>query len=153
MIYQLKREQFLNSNIDDVWSFASSPHNLKKITPKSMGFIITSIPLPSKMYPGMIITYKVSPILSVKMTWVAEITQVEEKKYFVDEQRVGPYDMWHHEHFFEECQGGVMMRDVITYKLPFHLLGSVVHGLFVKRKLENIFDFRFKKMDEIFNQN
>ena len=151
MIYQLKREQFLRSNIDDVWDFASSPRNLKKITPKEMDFNITSNPLPDKMYPGMIITYKVSPILNIRTTWVTEITQIEEKKYFVDEQRVGPYEMWHHQHFFEKLKDGVMMRDIITYKLPFHVLGSVVHSLFVKRKLESIFDFRFKKMDEIFH--
>ena len=152
MIYQLRRSQFLHANIDDVWSFASSPKNLQKITPKEMNFTITSKPLPGKMYPGMVITYRVSPLLNIRTTWVTEITQVEEKKYFVDEQRVGPYAMWHHEHFFDQLEDGVMMRDIITYKLPFHLLGSVVHSLFDKRKLESIFDFRVKKMDEIFNQ-
>jgi ligand-binding SRPBCC domain-containing protein len=151
MIYQLKREQFLNAGLDKVWDFASSPYNLKKITPDYMDFSIKSPDLPQKIYPGMIISYSVAPLFKIKMTWVAEITHVVEKKFFVDEQRVGPYIMWHHEHFFEAHKNGVIMRDVITYKLPFGFIGVFIHWLFVKKKLNSIFDYRFQTMNKIFN--
>ena len=98
MIYQFKTKQLLKSDLETVWDFVSSPRNLKKITPPYMGFDITSKDLPLKMYPGMIISYKVSPLLSIPTTWVTEITQVEKYKFFIDEQRVGPYTMWHHQH-------------------------------------------------------
>ncbi|MBT8229532.1 MAG: SRPBCC family protein, partial [Bacteroidia bacterium] len=89
--YQLNEKQFVPATIDEVWDFISSPANLKEITPDYMGFDITSKDLPEKMYPGMIISYKVSPLLGIKMTWVTEITQVRDKEFFIDEQRVGPY--------------------------------------------------------------
>ena len=150
MIFTLKREQFVNASLDEVWDFASSPHNLKRITPDHMGFSITSSDLSPKIYPGMIISYNVAPILKIKMKWVSEITQVVEKKYFVDEQRHGPYAMWHHQHFFEPHKNGVMMKDVITYKLPLGFIGNFVHWLFVKKKLNSIFDYRFQEMNKIF---
>ncbi len=77
--YQLHKTQKIPATIDQVWDFISSPANLKKITPEYMGFNITSKLLSEKMYPGMIISYKVSPVLGIKMTWVTEITQVKEK--------------------------------------------------------------------------
>ena len=89
--YQFRKEQFLTTDIDTIWDFASSPTNLKEITPDYMSFDITSKGLPEKMYPGMIITYKVSPLLNIKMNWVTEITQVKDKHFFIDEQRLGPY--------------------------------------------------------------
>tara|TARA_Y100001968_G_C19336384_1_gene707109 strand:+ start:693 stop:1151 length:459 start_codon:yes stop_codon:yes gene_type:complete len=152
MIFQLKREQILHANIDEVWEFASSPENLPKITPKYMNFTITSKKLPKKMYQGMLIMYKVSPVLGIPTTWLAEITQIEEKKFFIDEQKIGPYSLWHHQHFFEPCEGGVIMKDIVTYKLPFGLFGRFLHWLFIKRKLNNIFNYRFQKMDKIFNK-
>jgi ligand-binding SRPBCC domain-containing protein len=151
MIYQLVKEQFLEANIDEVWDFVSSPKNLKKITPEQMNFIITSNNLASKMYPGMIITYKVSPIFKIPMNWVTEITHMQKNKYFVDEQRVGPYKIWHHQHLFEIKDNGVLMTDIISYKLPLGLLGNLVHRLFIKKQLESIFSFRFDKMNQIFN--
>ena len=151
MIHQLKTEQFLNSNIDHVWDFMSSPRNLKKITPPYMGFDITSTDLPDKMYAGMIITYKVSPILSIPTTWVTEITHVEEKKFFIDEQRVGPYTMWHHQHFFKKYKNGVLMNDIITYKAPLGPLGVLANYLFISKKLKSIFEYRYKTLNKIFN--
>ncbi|MBF25919.1 MAG: hypothetical protein CMP49_05340 [Flavobacteriales bacterium] len=151
MIYQLVKEQFLEANIDEVWDFVSSPKNLKKITPEQMNFIITSNNLASKMYPGMIITYKVSPIFKIPMNWVTEITHMQKNKYFVDEQRVGPYKIWHHQHLFEIKDNGVLMTDIISYKLPLGLLGNLVHRLFIRKQLESIFSFRFDKMNQIFN--
>ena len=151
MIHQLKTEQFLKSDLEKVWNFVSSPRNLKLITPPYMGFNITSTDLPEKMYAGMIITYKVSPVLSIPTTWVTEITHVSEKKFFIDEQRVGPYTMWHHQHFFKERKNGVLMNDIITYKAPFGPLGVIANSLFIRKKLESIFNYRYKTLNKIFN--
>ena len=151
MIHQLKTEQFLKADLEKVWNFVSSPRNLKLITPPYMGFNITSTDLPEKMYAGMIITYKVSPILSIPTTWVTEITHVSEKKFFIDEQRVGPYTMWHHQHFFQERNDGVLMNDIITYKAPFGPLGVIANSLFIRKKLESIFNYRYKTLNKIFN--
>lgn len=153
MIHQIRKEQFLNANIRDVWDFVSSPKNLKKITPKYMNFVIKSKNLDEKIYPGMIISYKVSPILSVPTNWVTEITHVKKNEIFVDEQRVGPYQIWHHEHLFKEEKNGVLMIDIISYKLPFGILGRIINYLFIKNKILNIFNYRFNKMNEIFNNS
>ena len=151
MIHQLKTEQFLYADIDRVWDFVSSPKNLKKITPGYMGFDIKSTNLPEKMYPGMIISYKVSPLLSIPTTWVTEITHVLEKKFFVDEQRVGPYSMWHHQHFFEQKENGVLMNDIVTYKVPFGIIGVLANNLFIRKQLQSIFDYRYNTLNKIFN--
>jgi ligand-binding SRPBCC domain-containing protein len=149
--FQLIKKQFLKTDLETIWDFASSPKNLKEITPDYMLFDITSKDLPEKMYPGMIITYKVSPFLNIKMNWVTEITQVKDKHFFVDEQRMGPYSMWHHQHFFEEQDGGVMMTDIVSYIPPFGILGVIANSILIKRQLESIFDYRFKVMDKKFN--
>ena len=99
--YQFHKQQKIRTTIDEIWDFISSPPNLKEITPDYMGFDITTKNLPDKMYAGMVISYEVSPLLGIKTTWVTEITQVIDKKYFVDEQRVGPYSLWHHQHIIE----------------------------------------------------
>ena len=151
MIYQFKTKQLLKSDLLTVWDFVSSPKNLKKITPPYMGFDITSKDLPLKMYPGMIISYKVSPLFSIPTTWVTEITQVKKHKFFIDEQRVGPYTMWHHQHFLEETKDGILMTDIVTYKPPFGILGSIANSLFIKKKLKSIFDYRFVALEKIFN--
>ncbi len=153
MIHQIRKKQFLNAKIEDVWGFVSSPKNLKKITPKHMNFIITSKNVNEKIYPGMIISYKVSPILRIPTSWVTEITHVKKNTLFVDEQRVGPYKIWHHEHLFIEEKNGVLMIDIISYKLPFGLLGRIINYLFIKNKILNIFNYRFNKMNEIFNDS
>lgn len=150
--FQLKKTQLLNTDIDTIWDFASSPKNLKEITPDYMLFNITSEGLPEKMYPGMIITYEVSPLLNIKMKWVTEITQVVEKKFFIDEQRIGPYSLWHHQHFFEEKDEGVLMTDIVTYKPPFGLLGDIANSLFIEKQLEEIFQYRWDAMDKKFNK-
>ena len=140
--YQLIKTQIVPASIDEIWEFISSPANLKKITPDYMGFDITSDNLAEKMYPGMIISYKVRPLLGIPMTWVTEITHVVEKKYFVDEQRVGPYALWHHQHFIEPYENGVMMRDIISYRPPLGFLGSIANALFIRKQLEGIFKYR-----------
>jgi len=150
--YQLHKTQKVPATIDQVWDFISSPANLKKITPEYMGFNITSKLLSEKMYQGMIISYKVCPVLGIKMTWVTEITQVKEKEYFVDEQRVGPYSIWHHEHKIEAIEGGVLMTDIVSYKPPFGFLGSIANSVLIKKQLKEIFDFRVKAVEKMFGR-
>jgi ligand-binding SRPBCC domain-containing protein len=150
--YQLHKTQKIPATIEQVWDFISSPANLKKITPESMGFNITSKMLSEKMYPGMIISYKVSPVFGIKMTWVTEITHVKEKEYFVDEQRVGPYSMWHHEHKIEAIEGGVLMTDIVSYKPPFGFLGSIANSVLIKKQLKEIFDYRIIAVEKLFGK-
>lgn len=150
--YQLHKTQKIPATTDQVWDFISSPANLKKITPEYMGFNITSKMLSEKMYPGMIISYKVSPVLGIKMTWVTEITHVKEMEYFVDEQRIGPYSMWHHEHKIEPIEGGVLMTDIVSYKPPFGILGSIANSILIKKQLKEIFDYRTIAMEKMFGK-
>jgi len=150
--YQLHKTQKVNCSLDEVWDFISSPKNLKEITPDYMGFDITSKDTPDKMYPGLIITYKVRPLLGIKTDWMTEITQVRDKEFFIDEQRVGPYKLWHHQHFVEEIEGGVLMRDIVTYQPPFGFLGAMVNSIVIRKKLEEIFDYRFKAVEEKFGK-
>ena len=150
--YQLKQTQKIKGTIDDVWNFISSPANLKKITPDYMGFDITSGDLPKKMYPGMIICYKVSPLLGIKMNWLTEITQVDEKRFFIDEQRVGPYKIWHHQHHIEPIEGGVLMTDIVTYQPPMAFLGSIANTLIIRNKLNEIFDYRRNVLNQVFGE-
>ncbi len=140
--YQFKKTQLIKASMDDVWNFISRPENLKKITPDYMGFDITSDDVPEKMYSGMIISYIVTPMLGIKTNWVTEITHIKEKAYFVDEQRVGPYKIWHHQHHIEQTDNGILMRDIISYQPPFGFLGSIANSLFIKKKLNEIFDYR-----------
>lgn len=148
-MYQLKKQQFVKADLDACWNFFSSPKNLQKITPEYMGFDVLT-ELPEKMYEGLMISYNVKPLLNISMEWVTEIKYVHEKKFFVDEQRKGPYKIWHHEHHFKAVDGGVEMTDIISYELPLGFLGRLAHPILVKKKLEEIFKYRFKKVDEIF---
>ncbi|MEQ9466815.1 MAG: SRPBCC family protein [Ekhidna sp.] len=150
-IYTLTVMQQLPIGLSEAWDFFSSPKNLEKITPDHMGFKITSGE-PGSMYPGQIISYKVSPLPGIKTSWVTEITHVEEGKFFVDEQRFGPYSMWHHEHHFEENEKGVMMTDKVSYKIPFGFLGHIAQRLFVGRQLRGIFEYRVKVLEEKFGK-
>lgn len=150
--YQFKREQKVKASLDEIWDFISSPRNLKEITPDYMGFDITSEGLAEKMYPGMIISYKVSPLLGIKTTWVTEITHVRDKAYFVDEQRVGPYSLWHHQHIIEEIEGGILMKDIVSYEPPFGLLGAIANHLIIEGKLNEIFDYRTLAVERKFGK-
>lgn len=150
--YQLKTEQRIPATMEQVWDFIRSPRNLKKITPEHMGFDIITDEIADEMYPGMIIAYKVSPILGIKMTWVTEITHIEEGKYFVDEQRVGPYKIWHHEHFIHEDRGEVVMTDIVTYVPPLGFLGAVANKILIKKQLKTIFDYRFEAVEKVFGK-
>lgn len=148
--YQFKKQQKINTSIDEVWNFISSPANLKEITPDYMGFDIISEDLPEKMYAGMIISYMVSPILGIKTNWVTEITQIRDKEYFIDEQRVGPYALWHHQHIIEPIKNGVLMTDIVSYQPPLGILGAIANSFIIRNKLKEIFDYRTKAVNERF---
>jgi|TARA_B110000444_G_scaffold89055_1_gene84215 ligand-binding SRPBCC domain-containing protein len=150
-LYQLKTKQNIPISIDKAWSFFSNPENLKKITPKEMNFTIISGANRS-IYSGQIIQYKVTPMLGISTKWVTEITHVKEKEYFVDEQRFGPYALWHHKHFIKEIEGGIEMEDIVDYKIPFGLLGQFAHWLFVKNKLNQIFKYREQILIKLFGK-
>jgi ligand-binding SRPBCC domain-containing protein len=149
-IYRLYREQKLPGEMQAVWDFISDPRNLKLITPEYMGFDILSDQLPERIYPGMIITYTVRPVFRVKMKWVTEITHLVEGQYFVDEQRAGPYRMWHHQHKIQPVENGVLMTDLVIYGPPLGFFGALANRFMIRRRLEEIFDYRQRKLVEIF---
>jgi len=150
-IYTLHKKQKLPISVNQAWDFLSDPKNLKTITPNYMGFNILS-GADRPMFAGQIIQYIVTPVLGIKTKWVTEITHVVDKQYFVDEQRFGPYALWHHKHFIKEIEGGIEMEDIIDYKLPFGILGQIVQPFLVKPKLEEIFNYRTKKLEELFGK-
>jgi ligand-binding SRPBCC domain-containing protein len=150
-MYKYISTQELNISKDKAWEFLSNPKNLKDITPPYMGFNIIS-GYDQKMYQGQIIQYILTPVLKIPFRWVTEITHVVEEKYFVDEQRFGPFVFWHHKHFIQSSENGVVMKDIVDYKLPFGVIGKLVHFLFIKKRVNQIFDFRKKKLDTLFNK-
>lgn len=150
-IYTLHSIQKLPISQQEAWNFLSDPANLKVITPDYMGFeIVAGGDRP--MFPGQIIQYLVSPVANIKTKWVTEITHVDDQNYFVDEQRFGPYSLWHHKHFIKSIPGGVEMEDIIDYKVPFGIIGQMVHPFLVKPKLDEIFEYRRKKLIELFGE-
>ncbi|RFZ81677.1 hypothetical protein DYU05_17790 [Mucilaginibacter terrenus] len=151
--YFLKFTQNLPITLDEAWDFFSSPHNLARITPPQMNFIVTSTYNgDAKMYPGMIITYKVSPLFGIQMNWMTEITHVQDKVYFVDEQRFGPYALWHHQHHFKEIPGGVEMTDLLHYAIPYGPIGRITNKILVGKQVKKVFEFRTKAVEEIFGK-
>jgi ligand-binding SRPBCC domain-containing protein len=136
--------------MDEAWDYFSTPKNLQEITPDDLKFNILTNLDGVRMYPGQIIHYIVTPLLGIPMRWTTEISHVKEGAYFVDEQRFGPYAFWHHKHFFEPIEGGVLATDVIDYALPLGPLGRLANTLFVRKQLEHIFDFRERKLIEMF---
>ncbi len=150
-IYRLETIQNLPISQKEAWDFLSDPRNLKTITPDYMGFEIVS-GAASKMYAGQILQYIVTPLLNIPLKWVTEITHVKEGEYFVDEQRFGPYSLWHHKHFIKPIKNGVEMIDIVDYKVPFGLLGQLVQPFLVRPKLEEIFEYRKNALDRIFGK-
>ena len=150
-IYTLHTKQNLPISLEEAWEFLSNPKNLKVITPDYMGFKTLSGD-DRPMFAGQIIQYIVTPVAGIPMKWVTEITHVQDKKYFVDEQRFGPYSLWHHKHFLKEIPGGVEMEDIVDYKVPMGILGQMVHPFLVKPKLKEIFDFRRQKLIALFGE-
>jgi ligand-binding SRPBCC domain-containing protein len=150
-VFKLKYSQKLPLSLNQAWDFLSSPNNLELITPKNMDFRITDWDQ-KKAYPGQIIQYTVKPMFGLKLNWVTEITQVRDKEFFIDEQRFGPYSFWHHKHFLKEVDGGVLMEDVIHYKIPFGPLGYILNFLFINSKLNSIFKYREEELTKIFGK-
>ncbi len=142
-------EQWIDHPLPEVWSFFSRPENLNDITPEEVSIEILSDIKGMTMHRGMIIQYNIAPLLGIKMNWVTEITQIEEQHYFIDEQRFGPYAFWHHQHWFEEKDGGTQMKDILHYKVPYGIIGTIANSLFVENKVNKIFEFREQTINKL----
>ncbi|MCW3462262.1 SRPBCC family protein [Chitinophaga nivalis] len=151
-IYSLQQIQLIPATLEEVWHFFATANNLARLTPAYMRFRVTSAPYHGHIYAGQFITYLVSPVPGIPLEWVTEITQVQPLSYFVDEQRVGPYRMWHHQHHFEAVPGGVRMTDTVHYRLPLGVLGKLAHYLWVKRQLDGIFSYRKTAVEQHFGR-
>jgi ligand-binding SRPBCC domain-containing protein len=151
-IYSLKTVQQIPGDLAAVWSFFSDPSNLKKITPEYMRFNVISPFSSDTIYAGQIIEYKVSPVSGIPLYWMTEITHVKDQQYFIDEQRYGPYSMWHHQHHFRVIEKGVEMTDIVHYKIPFWFLGDAANALFIRNQLRTIFSYRYQKTADAFGE-
>ena len=149
-MYQIKRIQNIPIELKKAWDFFSQPDNLKLITPDYLNFKILSKSDAGEMYPGMIITYTLSPLFHISINWATEISQVKEYKYFIDNQIKGPYKIWHHEHHFKETEQGVEMRDILYYEIPYGFVGRFLHKLIIGKKVNEIFNYREQKIKELF---
>lgn len=147
-----KQQQLLPVTIEEAWNFFATPRNLNNVTPPQLVFTITS-PVPDTMYEGLIITYKIKPMLNIAVDWCTEITHIKEHIYFVDEQRKGPYRMWHHEHHFKQVQGGVLMTDLLYYDIGKSFLGKLADRIFVHKKVKEIFACRYQILETYFSKN
>jgi ligand-binding SRPBCC domain-containing protein len=148
-LQRLQTLQRLPIPIGEAWDFFSRPQNLRLITPHWLDFRLTNEP-PEAMNPGTIISYKVRPVLGIPVQWITEITHMDAPRSFVDDQRVGPFRLWHHEHFFRPIEGGVEVEDQVHYGLPFGLLGSLVHELYLRKRLQEIFTYRAQTLEHRF---
>ncbi len=149
MCAQLVREQFIAAPLDAVWKFFSTPENLNELTPPSLRFRRLGPPA-TTMYAGQLIDYRIAPLPGLWLRWRTEIRHVREGAYFVDEQRVGPYRFWYHEHRFGVVPGGVQMTDRVTYEIGWGPLGWLAERLWVRRQVEGIFNYRARRVAELF---
>jgi len=149
-VHSLKTIQRIPGDLSAVWTFFSNPANLATITPESLRFNVISKHHGDTMYAGQIIEYKVSPLFNVPLYWMTEITQVRDQQYFIDEQRYGPYSLWHHQHHFKIIDGGIEMTDIVHYKIPFWFLGDIANALFIRKQLQEIFLYRYQKTVQAF---
>lgn len=152
MKHRLFREQQLHCDLPTAWKFFSSAGNLSEITPKEMNFVVLTQFENDEIYEGMIIDYFVSPLFGIKMKWQTEIIHVDHQRSFTDFQKKGPYKLWHHFHEFIENENGVLMKDTVDYELPFGPLGEMAHQIIVKKKLNDIFSYRYNILEERFNK-
>lgn len=150
-VHTLQSKQIIPAPRDRVWDFFSNPRNLARITPPGMGFSMDESDLPGRLRPGLMITHRLTPLLGIPITWLSEITHIVENAFFIDEQRIGPYAVWHHEHeFLDLGDGRTEMVDRVTYVMPFGPLGELFHPWLVKPQLYRIFAFREKTVRELF---
>jgi ligand-binding SRPBCC domain-containing protein len=150
--YSFQTIQRIPISLEQAWDFFSNPANLQRITPGEMGFEIVSTFHGTTMYPGQLIEYTVKPLLGIPLYWMTEITHVQDMQYFIDEQRFGPYSLWHHQHHFKAIEGGVEMTDIVHYRIPLGPLGDFANTLFVRTKLKKIFDFRYEAVENLFGK-
>lgn len=151
-LHSLKSVQKIPVTIEQAWAFYCDPANLQSITPGNMGFKILSRHHGKGIYPGQIFEYTVKPVAGIPLNWVTEITHVQQPGYFVDEQRKGPYKFWQHQHHFRSIEGGVEMTDIVHYRNPMGILGKLMNSLFIRKKLRQIFEYRFVKVEEVFGK-
>lgn len=151
-VYEIREKQALPVSLDEAWAFFSHPKNLAEMTPEYLNLKFTNKLFREEMYAGQVITYTVKPVLGIPMFWMTEITHVKDREFFVDEQRVGPYALWHHQHHFREIPGGVEMTDIVHYKLPGWWLGDLANAIFVRNQLKSIFTFRRAKVEALFGK-
>jgi ligand-binding SRPBCC domain-containing protein len=149
-IHSLKSVQKIPISLDTAWSFFSNPMNLAEITPAHLDFRIVSKHHGEHLYAGQVIEYTVKPLFGIAVNWMTEITHVQHKKYFIDEQRFGPYSLWHHQHHFEEISNGILMTDIVHYRLPCWIFGDIAHLLFVRKEVERIFVHRSEAIEKLF---
>lgn len=141
---------FIPRPLDEVWTFFSRPENLNEVTPDGMSFQILTPIQGKEMYAGMIVQYNISPFLGIQMDWITEITHISDKAFFIDDQRVGPYSLWHHQHHFKAVPGGTEMSDILHYQVPFGPIGTIANWLFVERQVDGIFTYRETAIKRIF---
>jgi ligand-binding SRPBCC domain-containing protein len=150
-LYTLERSQVIRASLADAWQFFSDPHNLAGLTPPELNLVVPA-DTPHSIHPGMIIAYRIRALVGTPASWVTEITHVTDRRMFVDEQRLGPYRFWHHQHHFRETGEGVEVRDLVHYSLPFGPLGKLVHAMVIKARLKEIFDYRVDAIRSEFGQ-
>jgi ligand-binding SRPBCC domain-containing protein len=151
-VYSLHSSQKVPASLEEIWAFFSDAKNLALVTPPHLNLKVTNPVYGEAVYAGQVMTYNVKPVLGIPVAWMTEITHVADKKYFVDEQRKGPYKLWHHQHHFRAIEGGVEMTDLVHYRLPLGFLGSLAHGILVKGELQKIFTYRYQKIVERFGK-
>ena len=149
MMQQLTRQQWLPISLPEAWQFFATPKNLNLITPPEMSFVIKN-KLPDEMYEGLLIHYTIRPFLHIPFNWLTEITHIRPQQYFIDEQRFGPYKLWHHEHHFKEENNGVLMTDILYYDIGKSIAGRIAGSVYVHKQIRKIFVYRTEKLTEIF---
>ena len=151
-VYSIYSIQRVPQPLEKVWAFFSDAKNLLQVTPPHLNLKVTNAVYGGTVYAGQVMTYDVKPLLGILLSWMTEITHVHPSAYFVDEQRKGPYKLWHHQHHFKAIDGGTEMTDLVHYRVPFGFIGSIANTLIVKKELRKIFVYRFQKVVELFGQ-
>jgi ligand-binding SRPBCC domain-containing protein len=149
-LHKLYFSQKLPIDLQQGWEFFSTPANLEKITPPSLALKIKHHHDQKIIYPGQIIVYSVEPLWKISMEWITEIVAVQKPVYFIDEQKFGPYTFWHHEHWFTSIPNGILIEDVIYYKVPFGMIGKALHHFKIRKDLFNIFSYRNQILEKLF---
>ena len=151
-VHSIKMVQHIPVTMQQAWAFFSNAANLQQITPAYLKLRIISLHHGAQVYPGQIIEYRVRPVLNFSWYWMTEITHVQEPVFFVDEQRYGPYSLWHHQHHFKLVPGGVQMTDIVHYKIPMGFIGDIVNRLFVRKQLDDLFKYRYQQVERLFGK-